>query len=387
MKLKSLLVLLLAGIWGVGSWWWYTCKIKGFCGADVKTTQVAGAAATGAATLAAGAGTSLNSTTGDDATKDSDNDGIPDAKEIELGLNPNNEDTDGDGISDAIEVAQQPQDTDGDGKINAFDNDDDGDGVLTADENPDPNSDGNVDDAADANGNKIADYLEKGVATPATVQTAGAGSAGAVTGLNNATGADKAAADKAAAEQKAEADKAAAAQKAEADKLAADQAAAAQKAEADKLAADQAAATQKAEADKLAAEQKAKEESDKVTIETTTAQNGDIGPATLHFPTGSANPQLAGETKAYFEKVAQFLKDNATAKVTIVGHTDNKGDPAKNKALGLKRAEMLQKMLLDSGAPKDRVNAASEGPNKPIADNATEEGRKKNRRVEITPVK
>lgn len=70
MKLKSLLVLLLAGIQSVGSWWWYTCKIKGFCGADVKTTQVAGAAATGAATLAAGTGTSLNSTTGDDATQE-----------------------------------------------------------------------------------------------------------------------------------------------------------------------------------------------------------------------------------------------------------------------------------------------------------------------------
>ena len=48
---------------------------------------------------------------------------------------------------------------------------------------------------------------------------------------------------------------------------------------------------------------------------------------------------------------------------------------------------MLQKMLVDNGAPKDRINAASEGPDKPIADNTTEEGRKKNRRVEITPVK
>ncbi len=120
---------------------------------------------------------------------------------------------------------------------------------------------------------------------------------------------------------------------------------------------------------------------------TSTHQNGDIGPATLTFPTGSANPQLAASTKAYFEKIAQFLKDNDNAKVAIVGHTDNKGDPAKNKALGLKRAEMLQKTLIDLGAPKDRVSAASEGADKPIADNNTEEGRKKNRRVEITPVK
>ena len=374
MKLKSLLVLLLAGIWGVGSWWWYTCKIKGFCGADVKTAQVAAGVASGGAALSSGAG---NSSSTDD-TKDSDNDGIPDLKEIELGLNPNNadtdgdgvadgkevalglkanqEDTDGDGISDAIELAQSSQDTDGDGKINALDNDDDGDGVLTADERPDPNGDGNVDDATDSNGNKIADYLEKDV-NPAASTQAAAGDT-----------------EKLAAEQKAkeEADK----------KLAAEQKA---KEEADKkLAAEQKA---KEESEKLAAEQKAKEEADKVTIETTTTQGGDIGPATLHFPTGSANPELATETKAYFEKVAQYLKANPNSKITIVGHTDNKGDAAKNKALGLKRAEMLQKMLVDSGAPKERVSAASEGPNKPIADNATEEGRKKNRRVEITPIK
>ena len=401
MKLKSLLVLLLAGIWGVGSWWWYTCKIKGFCGADVKTAQVATGVASGGAALSSGAG---NSSSTDD-TKDSDNDGIPDLKEIELGLNPNNadtdgdgvadgkevalglkanqEDTDGDGISDAIELAQSSQDTDGDGKINALDNDDDGDGVLTADERPDPNGDGNVDDATDSNGNKIADYLEKDVNPAASTQTA----AGDTEKLAAEQKAKEEADKKLAAEQKAkeEADKKLAAEqktKEESEKLAAEQKA---KEEADKkLAAEQKA---KEESEKLAAEQKAKEEADKVTIETTTTQGGDIGPATLHFPTGSANPELATETKAYFEKVAQYLKANPNSKITIVGHTDNKGDAAKNKALGLKRAEMLQKMLVDSGAPKERVSAASEGPNKPIADNATEEGRKKNRRVEITPIK
>ena len=401
MKLKSLLVLLLAGIWGVGSWWWYTCKIKGFCGADVKTAQVAAGVASGGAALSSGAG---NSSSTDD-TKDSDNDGIPDLKEIELGLNPNNadtdgdgvadgkevalglkanqEDTDGDGISDAIELAQSSQDTDGDGKINALDNDDDGDGVLTADERPDPNGDGNVDDATDSNGNKIADYLEKDVNPAASTQTA----AGDTEKLAAEQKAKEEADKKLAAEQKAkeEADKKLAAEqkaKEESEKLAAEQKA---KEEADKkLAAEQKA---KEESEKLAAEQKAKEEADKVTIETTTTQGGDIGPATLHFPTGSANPELATETKAYFEKVAQYLKANPNSKITIVGHTDNKGDAAKNKALGLKRAEMLQKMLVDSGAPKERVSAASEGPNKPIADNATEEGRKNNRRVEITPIK
>ncbi|OQX14880.1 MAG: hypothetical protein BWK73_08325 [Thiothrix lacustris] len=365
MKTKSLIVLLLAGIWGVGSWWWYTCKVKGFCGTETTAAQVAvGTAATGVAALS------------NDDTTDTDGDGIPDAKEKTLGLDSSKEDSDGDGISDFIELARDPQDTDGDGKIDALDDDDDGDGVLTAVEKADPNGDGNVDDAADTNNNQLADYLDPAANGSDAAQTTDAGK----------TDADKAAAD---AQTQAEADKAAAdAQtQAEADKAAAD---AQTQAEADKAAAD---AQTQAEADKAAADAQAKTETDKadadkVTMETTnTNQNGDIGPAVLTFPTGSANPQLATSTKEYFEKVAQFLKDNSSATVTIVGHTDNKGDPAKNKALGLKRAEMLQKTLIGLGAPQDRVSAASEGADKPIADNNTEDGRKKNRRVEITPVK
>jgi outer membrane protein OmpA-like peptidoglycan-associated protein len=263
----------------VGSWWWYTCKVKGFCGADTAAQMASGTAVTGAATLA---GT-------DTHTGDAGSDKATDADKAK---------------ADADKIA-----------------------------------------AADA---------DKAAAEKAKAD------------------ADKMAADKA----KADADKTAAA---DADKAAAEKA----KADADKVAAEKA----KADADKVAAE-KAKADADKVTMETGTATQGsDIASATLHFPTGSANPQLAAATKVYFEKVAKFLKDNSTAKVTIVGHTDNKGDAAKNKALGLKRAELLQKTLIGLGAPQDRVTASSEGSDKPIADNGTEEGRTKNRRVEITPVK
>ena len=154
MKAKSLIVLLLAGIWGVGSWYWYTCKVKGFCGADMTTAQMAD---------------DNKASQGSDV--DTDGDGIPDTKEAQLGLDPTKEDSDGDGISDAIELARDPQDTDGDGKIDAIDDDDDGDGVLTSAENPDPNGDGNVDDAVDANHNQLADYLDPGATGTATAAT------------------------------------------------------------------------------------------------------------------------------------------------------------------------------------------------------------------------
>ncbi|WMP18157.1 OmpA family protein [Thiothrix lacustris] len=352
MKAKSLIVLLLAGIWGVGSWWWYTCKVKGFCGTDNTTSaQIA----EGTPVTGADLNTSANPI-------DTDGDGVPDTKEAMLGLDPTKEDSDGDGISDFIELARDPQDTDGDGKIDAIDDDDDNDGILTSAENPDPNGDGNVDDALDSNNNQLADYLDPST-TPSTTDTADADKAKAE--------AEKADADKAKAEaEKADADKA----KAEAEKADADKA----KAEAE---------AEKADADKAKTEAE-KADADKVTLETDNATQGsDIGPATLTFPTGSANPKLAATTQAYFDKLAAFLKDNSSAKVTIVGHTDSQGDPAKNKVLGLQRAEMLQKILIDIGAPKNRVTASSQGADKPIADNKTEEGRKKNRRVEITPIK
>ena len=402
MKLKSLLVLLLAGIWGIGSWWWYTCKIKGFCGAERTPAQVAAGTAAGAASVAGMDGNAAKT----EGEADEDGDGLSDTKEAQLGLDPTNEDTDGDGISDGIEMAQSlTQDTDGDGKIDALDDDDDGDGVLTKQENPDPNGDGNVDDAADKNNNQIADYLDPAakevietttttVTTTTDTDTAAQVKAEADKGSDAAkTEADqaKAEADKAAEQAKADADKAAADAKAKEDaaKADADKAAADAKAEADKAAEQaKADADAKAEADKAAADAKAKEDANKITLEEAAPVQGtDIGPATLNFPTGSANPQLADSTKAYFTKVADFLKANSGSKVTVVGHTDSQGDATKNKELGLKRAEMLLQMLVDMGAPKEQIEASSEGEAKPIADNKTEAGRKKNRRVDIKPIK
>ncbi|MBU0655583.1 MAG: OmpA family protein [Gammaproteobacteria bacterium] len=288
MKLKSLIVLLLAGIWGVGGWWWYTCKVKGFCGADVTTAQVAaGTAAVGAAAMSA----------------NEDPDKAPAMAEA---------------------ATEQPE-------------------------------------------------AEKAAAEKAAAEQAEAEKAAAEKAAAEQVEAEKAAAEKAAAEQ------------VEAEKAAAEKAATEQ-AEAEKAAAEKAAA-EKAEAEKAATEQE-QADADKVTMETSASAAGNgsgIDPATLHFPTGSANTQLADDTKAYFEKVTNFLKENQSAKVTITGHTDDQGDAGKNKALGLKRAELIKQMLSDMGAPTDRITASSEGEDKPVADNKTPEGRKKNRRVEVTP--
>ncbi|PMG16499.1 hypothetical protein BCU98_15445 [Vibrio splendidus] len=102
--------------------------------------------------------------------------------------------------------------------------------------------------------------------------------------------------------------------------------------------------------------------------------------ARLHFgfdqhnlsPTGSkALSQLAGELKA-----------NGSA-ITVDGHTDSTGAEGYNQALGLQRALTTSDGLIADGVEKNRLVIRSFGESKPIASNATAEGRAKNRRSEI----
>jgi outer membrane protein OmpA-like peptidoglycan-associated protein len=67
----------------------------------------------------------------------------------------------------------------------------------------------------------------------------------------------------------------------------------------------------------------------------------------------------------------------------LSGHTDNQGDAAKNMLLSEKRAKAVKKYLVSKGVKADKVITEWFGPDKPIADNTTEAGRQKNRRVEM----
>jgi OOP family OmpA-OmpF porin len=92
-------------------------------------------------------------------------------------------------------------------------------------------------------------------------------------------------------------------------------------------------------------------------------------------------PQYDGELK----RVAQFLKDYPSAKAEIEGHTDNAGSADYNRALSQRRADAVRKALVDRfGADAARLSAKGYGPDRPIADNKTAEGRAANRRVVAT---
>jgi OOP family OmpA-OmpF porin len=79
-----------------------------------------------------------------------------------------------------------------------------------------------------------------------------------------------------------------------------------------------------------------------------------------------------------------ILKENPNIKVEIGGHTDPGGKEQVNQKISEKRAESVKKYLQDKfNIPGDRMITKGYGSKKPIADNKNEEGRAKNRRVEI----
>jgi OOP family OmpA-OmpF porin len=68
----------------------------------------------------------------------------------------------------------------------------------------------------------------------------------------------------------------------------------------------------------------------------------------------------------------------------LTGHTDNTGTPEANQKLSLDRADAVSQMLVTGGVAADRITTAGYGQDRPIASNDTEEGRAKNRRLELT---
>ena len=82
-------------------------------------------------------------------------------------------------------------------------------------------------------------------------------------------------------------------------------------------------------------------------------------------------------------EAAGVLKEYATLRISITGHTDNIGDREKNLALSKARAEAVKAYLVQQGIDAERIETHGAGPDEPIADNKLDAGRQKNRRIEF----
>jgi len=102
----------------------------------------------------------------------------------------------------------------------------------------------------------------------------------------------------------------------------------------------------------------------------------------IYFDTDKAT--LKPESGATLKEIAKFLKENPTMRIHIVGHTDSTGDFEHNRKLSEARAQSVVRELAGKhGIAANRLAAHGVGPLAPVASNHTEEGRAKNRRVEL----
>jgi OOP family OmpA-OmpF porin len=97
----------------------------------------------------------------------------------------------------------------------------------------------------------------------------------------------------------------------------------------------------------------------------------------------AASNQLTSSSFEPLDEVAQLLAKNPTARLNIEGHTDSTGSIQLNQQLSQSRADAVKNYLVQKGIDPVRLNASGYGSSRPIVSNASPEGRRKNRRVEL----
>ena len=104
-------------------------------------------------------------------------------------------------------------------------------------------------------------------------------------------------------------------------------------------------------------------------------------PGDIAFDSGQA--VIRPNFRSALDNFAQSLQQNPSTTVTIVGHTDSTGSPVVNEPLSLQRADATRDYLVTRGVAANRFQIDGRGAREPVANNDTEAGRARNRRVEI----
>ncbi|WP_404464634.1 OmpA family protein [Vreelandella aquamarina] len=105
-------------------------------------------------------------------------------------------------------------------------------------------------------------------------------------------------------------------------------------------------------------------------------------PSSVTFGFDSA--ELTGDARSALNEVASVLTQYTDTRINIAGHTDSTGDASYNQRLSERRAQSVGSYLSQNGVSSMRLNTMGYGANQPVASNDNEQGRAKNRRVEIT---
>lgn len=101
----------------------------------------------------------------------------------------------------------------------------------------------------------------------------------------------------------------------------------------------------------------------------------------INFDTNKA--VIKPDSMSIVKQIVSLMKNQPALKISIEGHTDNQGSAAANKTLSMDRAKAVVAAVTAEGIPASRMEAAGWGQERPVADNRTEDGRAKNRRVEL----
>ena len=110
-------------------------------------------------------------------------------------------------------------------------------------------------------------------------------------------------------------------------------------------------------------------------------KSGHVAVYGIHFDTGKATIQADSEN--ILNEIVKLLQQNPDLKLRVEGHTDNQGSAVSNQALSLKRAQAVVAWLAAHDVSDSRLMAKGLGQTKPVADNSTDDGRARNRRVEL----
>ncbi len=124
---------------------------------------------------------------------------------------------------------------------------------------------------------------------------------------------------------------------------------------------------------------------DAAAMATSIADSGSVAIYGIYFDT--AKSELKPDSEPALAEIAKLLKQNPALKVYIVGHTDMVGEAAANMRLSQARAQSVVAALATKhGIAAARMIAFGAGPYAPVASNKTEDGRAKNRRVELVEI-